>query len=44
MMDILIQNVVLMKYAVAWLMNRSEPAIAASTKAAQVNGRTSLAS
>ena len=43
-MDILIQNVVLAKYAVAWLMNRSKPAIAASTKAVQVPGRTSLAS
>src|SRR5262249_2058291 len=44
MIDILTQNVVVVKYAVAWLMNRSVPAIAASTKAAQVHGRTSRAS
>src|SRR5262245_9223185 len=44
MMDILIQNVVFTKYPAAWLMNRSEPAIAASTKAAQVHGRNALAS
>src|SRR6266850_1397504 len=36
MMAILIQNVVATKYWVAWLMNRSEPVTAASTKAAQV--------
>src|SRR5712671_4536770 len=36
MMDILIQNVVLTKYSVALLANRSEPAAAAITKATQV--------
>src|SRR5262249_51195917 len=42
MSDILIQNVVFTKYSAARLMNRSTPAITASTKAAQVNGRTCL--
>ena len=36
MMAILIQNVVATKYWVAWLMNKSEPVTAASTKAVQV--------
>src|SRR5216684_9137640 len=40
MTDILIQNTGFTKYSVAWLMNKSEPVIAASTKAAQVNGRS----
>src|SRR5712671_7656109 len=44
MMDILIQNVALTKYSVARLANRSEPAIAAITKAVQVQGSTCLAS
>src|SRR5262249_61777664 len=44
MTDILIQNTVLAKYWVAWLMNSREPAIAATTNAVQVHGRTSLAS
>src|SRR5262249_11937545 len=44
MMDILIQNVVVAKYSVARLTNISDPVIAASTKAAQVYGRISLAS
>src|SRR5215468_7255985 len=38
--DILSQNTQLVKYSDALPMNRSEPAITATMKAAQVNGRT----
>src|SRR5215831_15537986 len=44
MSAILIQNTGFTKYSVARLTNRSEPAITATTKAAQVNGRTCLES
>ena len=44
MSAIFTQNTGFPKYCVARLMNRIEPAITASTKKAQVNGRTCLES